>query len=116
MVYEMLFGEMPFSDEHEAITFDNISRHRETLEFPDEANVSAAGIALIRGLLTDAEQRFDYGNVRDHEFFNGVVWEDLRSESNPPPFVPEPLSDNLDRILYCIFAPTRHAITASTIV
>lgn len=85
--FEMLFGEMPFSDDsNEAITFDNIMRFESSLTFPTEGHtVSADGINLVINLLCAPEKRYGYDEIRAHPFFAGVDWESLRDTHAPVP-------------------------------
>lgn len=64
--------------------------YKETLKFPDEANLSPAAIDLIKRFLSDAPIRIgtkSVDEIKKHPFFNGVDWATLRNQKAP--FIPQ---------------------------
>mmetsp|Transcript_21560 Transcript_21560/g.87991 ORF Transcript_21560/g.87991 Transcript_21560/m.87991 type:complete len:238 (+) Transcript_21560:1192-1905(+) len=68
-----------------------ILKYKDTLEFPEEANLSEDAISLLSELICDSDHRLGAkGGLEDfskHPFFAGVDWGKLGDEK--PPFVPE---------------------------
>lgn len=91
VLYEMLVGYPPFYAEDALKTCRKILSWRETLRFPQEANLSWAAKDLIQSLICDPKYRIGADNgmddFRDHPFFKGIDWESLHDMN--PPFVPE---------------------------
>jgi len=54
--------------------------------------VSQSAEKLIRSLLTESENRLDYYGIRDHPFFIGVDFDNVRQTT--PPFSPRVTSDD----------------------
>ena len=96
IMYEMLFGYTPFYAEEAKRTCQLVVRWRDTLVLPDEPPCPPVAHDLIRRLMCGQEERLGANGVQEimqHPFFEGVDWEQLRSQ--PAPFVPE-LTDDAD--------------------
>ncbi|PYI12465.1 serine/threonine protein kinase [Aspergillus sclerotiicarbonarius CBS 121057] len=101
IMFECLVGWPPFCAEDTTDTYRKIVNWRECLYFPEELTLSRDSEGLIRSFLCDAEHRVgseggQYGGatqIKNHPFFRGVVWEQLRSIRAP--FEPR-LSSNID--------------------
>lgn len=53
---------------------------------PPEANLSAAATDILKRLLCDAEHRLGASGIDElkcHPFFDGLDWDDIRSEKAP---------------------------------
>lgn len=90
IMYEMLVGYPPFCSDNHAETYQKILNWRSTLIIPDSANVSREAQDLIRRLVCDADHRLGRNGVqeiKDHPFFHGVPWQNIRSYKAP--FIPE---------------------------
>lgn len=64
--------------------------YKDTLKFPDEANLSPAAIDLIKRFLSDAPIRIGTkaaDEIKKHPFFTGVDWSNLRNQKAP--FIPQ---------------------------
>ncbi|KAJ8313775.1 hypothetical protein KUTeg_008336 [Tegillarca granosa] len=87
-MYEMLFGKTPFTDENGSMvfTYSNIMNFQKCLSFPDDNEVSASAVDLIRKLLTDKDNRLTYKGIVNHRFFSTINFKSIREET--PPFVP----------------------------
>mmetsp|Transcript_9372 Transcript_9372/g.28353 ORF Transcript_9372/g.28353 Transcript_9372/m.28353 type:complete len:801 (-) Transcript_9372:138-2540(-) len=81
--YEMLYGEMPFSDECEAVTLNNIMNFETMLALYEEAGATIVANDLLRNLLCAPGKRFGYEQIKAHPFFAGVNWGELRSQRPP---------------------------------
>lgn len=100
IMFEMLFGGPPFSDERHdpAVTTSRVMRWRQHFHIPPDPNVSHEARNLICGLICDPQDRFTAEQIRAHPFFNGLDFSRLR-EMEPPikPIVSGPLdTSNFD--------------------
>ncbi|PWA00532.1 hypothetical protein BB558_003432 [Smittium angustum] len=87
IMYECLIGYPPFCSEPSHETYRKIIHWKEFLVFPNDVPTSNVSVNLIRSLLCDREFRLgrDGANqIKQHPFFHGVVWTDLRSQTQPP--------------------------------
>lgn len=94
IIYQMISGLPPFHAESEYLIFRKIVQR--DLHFPDGFNKIAKD--LVQRLIQiepnkrlGAKDQHDlYESIRSHEFFNGIVWEKLRSQTPPPicPYLP----------------------------
>jgi len=87
VLFEMLVGYPPFYGDDSLITCRKILCHQESLAFPPEASLTAEAMSLIRGLLTDRENRLGRNGAHEiqaHAFFTGVDWTTLRREGSAP--------------------------------
>uniref|UniRef100_A0A672P3Q9 Serine/threonine-protein kinase Sgk3-like n=1 Tax=Sinocyclocheilus grahami TaxID=75366 RepID=A0A672P3Q9_SINGR len=89
VLYEMLYGLPPFysRDTHEM--YDNIL-HKELIMRP---GASTAAWSILQALLEkDNTRRLgyrdDFNEVKGHEFFSSINWDDLEQKKLPPPFNP----------------------------
>uniref|UniRef100_A0A673NJI9 Serine/threonine-protein kinase Sgk1 n=1 Tax=Sinocyclocheilus rhinocerous TaxID=307959 RepID=A0A673NJI9_9TELE len=89
VLYEMLYGLPPFysRDTHEM--YDNIL-HKELIMRP---GASTAAWSILQALLEkDHTRRLgyrdDFNEVKGHEFFSSINWDDLEQKKLPPPFNP----------------------------
>lgn len=88
LLYEMLTGLPPFYDENTNEMYRKILQQE--LRFPDD--MSDPAISLLTGLLhRDPNQRL--GNqgtdeIRNHEFFKSIDWNQLMRKQVQPPFKP----------------------------
>lgn len=88
-MYEMLVGYPPFCSDTPQETYRKIMNYKETLKFPEEANLSPASIDLIKRFLSDAPVRIgtkSVDEIKKHPFFTGVDWSNLRNIKAP--FIP----------------------------
>lgn len=78
LLYDMLVGSTPYTSADRNQTIDKILKSR--LKFPKHVGLKAQG--LIKKLLRrTVSQRIGYKNgakeVKDHEFFDNINWEDV---------------------------------------
>ncbi|KAL8824981.1 MAG: hypothetical protein Q9191_004693 [Dirinaria sp. TL-2023a] len=106
IMFECLIGWPPFCAEDSRETYEKIINWRQTLYFPDDIQLGSRPENLIRSLLCDAPSRlgtssgqFGSTEIRNHPFFEGVVFESLRKIRAP--FEPR-LTSNVD----CSYFPT----------
>ncbi|KAH9377392.1 hypothetical protein HPB48_008600 [Haemaphysalis longicornis] len=86
LAYEMLYGQNPFADDRVLVTYNKIMNFQESLVYPDDSNVSATAVKMLRGLLAPADKRFSYEDMCRHEFFAPIDLHNIRQ--TVPPFVP----------------------------
>lgn len=87
-LYEFLVGITPFADETPQLIFDNILSR--VIEWPEEEEaLSPPAVDLILNLLsTDPKKRLRLHDLKQHELFKSINWNDLLNEQ--PPFIPRP--------------------------
>ena len=89
LLYEMLYGDLPFQGASREDTFKAITT--EKLKLPNRPNVSNNARKLIKSLLTtDVNKRLgtEHGasDIKRHPFFDGINWGLLRNTT--PPLIP----------------------------
>lgn len=96
-LYEMLIGDPPFYADSLVGTYGKIMDHRNSLQFPDDVEISKEAKSLIRGLLTDRKKRLGKNSVdeiKQHPFFINDQWSFENLRDSVPPVVPELSSDD----------------------
>ncbi|KAG8834882.1 Serine/threonine-protein kinase [Serendipita sp. 399] len=86
IMFECLVGYPPFCSENTHETYKKILDWRNNLIFPDDVHLSRESEAMIRGLLTSQNVRFNVEQIKSHSFFYGVEWDAIREIDAP--FVP----------------------------
>jgi serine/threonine protein kinase len=86
VLYEMLFGFIPFIGKSPQETALRIVHWNRALRFPRECGVSQEAIDLMKHLICDQGNRFGYEQIIGHAFFRGFRFDD--SDANIPPMVP----------------------------
>uniref|UniRef100_A0AC35G170 Non-specific serine/threonine protein kinase n=1 Tax=Panagrolaimus sp. PS1159 TaxID=55785 RepID=A0AC35G170_9BILA len=94
LLYDMLVGSTPYTSADRNQTIDRILKSR--LKFPKHVGLKAQG--LIKKLLRrTVSQRIGYKNgakeVKDHEFFDNINWEDVFNKRLQPPFRPSEVNN-----------------------
>jgi serine/threonine protein kinase len=87
VIFEMLVGYPPFYGDDSLMTCRKILCHHESLVFPPEMPLSAGAVSLIRGMLSDREERLGRNGaaeIKAHPFFVGVEWDRLRTPEAVP--------------------------------
>jgi serine/threonine protein kinase len=96
-LYEMLIRDPPFYADSLVGTYGKIMDHRNSLQFPDDVEISKEAKSLIRGLLTDRTKRLGKNSVdeiKQHPFFINDQWSFENLRDSVPPVVPELSSDD----------------------
>jgi serine/threonine protein kinase len=100
MIYQMLTGISPFREPTEYLTFESIMGHcRRTKPLQYPPAITAAAQDLIENLLKSNEwerigsgeeddSENGYPKLKNHAFFDGIMWDDLINRL--PPFQPDP--------------------------
>eukprot|EP00913_Durusdinium_trenchii_P022046 g20717.t1 len=100
IMFEMLFGGPPFSDERHdpSVTSRRVMDWRRWFKMPPDPNVGEEARNLLRGLICDPEERLTADQIRGHPFFRGLDFKKLRKMSPPiKPTVKGPLdTSNFD--------------------
>lgn len=89
LIYEMLCGVTPFNGDTPDEVFANIMNHEKTLQFPaedDEVSISATAQSFLRHVLTSADARYDFRQMRQDPWFATIDFDRLLERE--PPFVP----------------------------
>jgi len=108
IMYGMLMGYPPFYSETPEETFQMILNWKSYLEFPPEVALSPPCLELLKKLLSSQSKRLGRngaGEIKVHPFFEGVDWDNIRSDA--PPFVPS-LSSPTDTSNFDDFDPADH--------
>jgi len=99
VLYEMLYGLPPFYSRDTAVMYDAILH--KPLHFREHIHVSKAAKDLLHGLLQkDRRTRLgsgllDFEDIRKHDFYRDLSWDDLNQRKIPPAYRPE-LADAYD--------------------
>jgi len=93
MVYEFLVGITPFTDETPQFIFNNILNGQ--IEWPEnEESLSPEAIDVIMKLLNVVpNERIRMKQIKQHDLFKNVNWDNLLNEKVP--FQPQP-DHNMD--------------------
>ena len=92
VVFEMLFGNGPFYSERLIQTYSSIINHKETFQIPEEPQISENAKNLLRSVICDREARLTIDQLKQHPFFSGIQWDQMKSVQ--PPFIPEQTEDD----------------------
>jgi len=93
IMYECLVGYPPFYNEENDVmaTCRKIVLHHTTLKMPSESNLTKKSKHLLYRLICSHKRRLAYDGIRNHPFFEGIDWNNLREMK--PPFVPSLAGD-----------------------
>jgi serine/threonine kinase 38 len=83
IMYECLVGHTPFYAEEPMQTCRKIVNWKRTLNFPADAKLSPAALDLMKRLICSREDRIGFAEIKEHAFFSGVNWDNLRSKEAP---------------------------------
>ncbi|XP_077527654.1 citron Rho-interacting kinase-like [Haemaphysalis longicornis] len=86
LAYEMLYGQNAFADDRVLVTYNKIMNFQESPVYPDDLNVSATAVTLLRVLLSPADKRFSCEDMCRHEFLAPIDLHNIRQTVSP--FVP----------------------------
>ncbi|XP_061551882.1 rho-associated protein kinase 2 isoform X3 [Phycodurus eques] len=97
-IFEMLVGDTPFYADSLVGTYSKIMDHKNSLNFPDDVEISKDAKNIICAFLTDREVRLGQNGVEDikrHPFFRNDQWTFDTIRETVAPVVPE-LSSDID--------------------
>uniref|UniRef100_A0A6I8PN54 Rho-associated protein kinase 2 n=1 Tax=Ornithorhynchus anatinus TaxID=9258 RepID=A0A6I8PN54_ORNAN len=97
-LFEMLVGDTPFYADSLVGTYSKIMDHKNSLSFPEDAEISKHAKNLICAFLTDREVRLGRNGVEEikqHSFFKSDQWNWDSIRETAAPVVPE-LSSDID--------------------
>ncbi|XP_052468784.1 rho-associated protein kinase 2 isoform X2 [Carassius gibelio] len=104
-IYEMLVGDTPFYADSLVGTYSKIMDHKNSLNFPDDVEISQEAKNIICAFLTEREIRLGRNGVEEikkHPFFKNDQWTFNTIRETAAPVVPELISDidtsNFDEI------------------
>ena len=86
IMFECLFGYPPFCDDSSQIVCSKVANWENHLVFPDEPYVSYQAKLLIVGMLNHPNRRLNLKQIKNHQFFQGFDWNNVRKMK--PPFTP----------------------------
>uniref|UniRef100_A0A3Q3B065 non-specific serine/threonine protein kinase n=2 Tax=Kryptolebias marmoratus TaxID=37003 RepID=A0A3Q3B065_KRYMA len=95
-IFEMLIGETPFYAESLIGTYGKIMNHQNSLNFPDDVDMSSDAKNLICAFLTDRKVRLGRtgaDEIKRHPFFKNDQWTFDNIRDTVAPVVPELHSD-----------------------
>ncbi|XP_061890972.1 rho-associated protein kinase 2-like isoform X1 [Entelurus aequoreus] len=98
VLYELIVGETPFYTESLVGTYGKIMNFKNSLVFPEDAEMSQEANELIRAFLTDREIRLGRTGVEEikrHPFFKSDQWTFDNIRETVAPVIPE-LSSDID--------------------
>jgi serine/threonine protein kinase len=85
LLYEMLCGKTPFCCESRAKLFKRIAQ----AEVPFPEDIDTVAQSLVIGLLEkEPGKRFGFEQLRRHEFFKGIDFEDVLDKKLKPEYIP----------------------------
>ncbi|ESU39419.1 Kinase, AGC NDR [Giardia duodenalis] len=91
ILYECVFGYPPFGSDNPRDSVKKIVKYKQYLKFPADPKVSPECIDLIKHLICEPEERYDFEQIKAHPWFANVDWNDLHSYN--PPFKPNVSSE-----------------------
>uniref|UniRef100_A0A3Q1EUR7 Rho-associated protein kinase n=1 Tax=Acanthochromis polyacanthus TaxID=80966 RepID=A0A3Q1EUR7_9TELE len=97
-IFEMLVGDTPFYADSLVGTYSKIMDHKNSLNFPDDVEISKDAKNIICAFLTDREVRLGRNGVEEikrHPFFKNDQWTFDTIRDTVAPVVPE-LSSDID--------------------
>uniref|UniRef100_A0A4W4HJ54 Rho-associated protein kinase n=1 Tax=Electrophorus electricus TaxID=8005 RepID=A0A4W4HJ54_ELEEL len=97
-IFEMLVGDTPFYADSLVGTYSKIMDHKNSLNFPDDVEISKEAKNIICAFLTDREVRLGRNGVEEikrHPFFKNDQWTFDTIRETSAPVVPE-LSSDID--------------------
>ncbi|XP_047668871.1 rho-associated protein kinase 2 isoform X5 [Tachysurus fulvidraco] len=97
-IFEMLVGDTPFYADSLVGTYSKIMDHKNSLNFPDDVEISKEAKNIICSFLTDREVRLGRNGVEEikrHPFFKNDQWTFNTIRDTVAPVVPE-LSSDID--------------------
>ncbi|KAF5892741.1 rho-associated protein kinase 2 isoform X1, partial [Clarias magur] len=97
-IFEMLVGDTPFYADSLVGTYSKIMDHKNSLNFPDDVEISEEAKNIICAFLTDREVRLGRNGVEEikkHPFFKNDQWTFDTIRETVAPVVPE-LSSDID--------------------
>ncbi|XP_059373283.1 rho-associated protein kinase 2-like isoform X2 [Carassius carassius] len=104
-IYEMLVGDTPFYADSLVGTYSKIMDHKNSLNFPDDVEISQEAKNIICAFLTERDIRLGRNGVEEikrHPFFKNDQWTFITIRETAAPVVPELISDidtsNFDEI------------------
>ena len=90
LICEMLGGFTPFQNKNEASNPNTIMEKCRSGRLNLPKNLNAGARDLIKLLLVDDPgQRLEIPQIKQHSFFKGINWANLKAKKVDPPFVPE---------------------------
>uniref|UniRef100_A0A5S6NP83 Rho-associated protein kinase 2 n=1 Tax=Xenopus tropicalis TaxID=8364 RepID=A0A5S6NP83_XENTR len=95
-LFEMLVGDTPFYADSLVGTYSKIMDHKNSLNFPEDVEISVHAKNLICAFLTDREVRLGRNGIEDikqHPFFKNDQWNWDNIRETVAPVVPELASD-----------------------
>ncbi|KAI8621854.1 kinase-like domain-containing protein [Chytriomyces sp. MP71] len=87
ILFECLIGYPPFYSDSPIDTYRKIIAWPETLVFPEEVHISYEAEDLIRSFLCSVQHRIKSPHIKQHTFFRGLDWPNLRRMKAP--FIPQ---------------------------
>ena len=85
--YQLLVGVCPFDSNITEEIYKEICDNYKNIDFPFFISDSAK--KLLKGLITDEDNRLSLDEIKNSEFFTGFNWDDLINKRIKAPFIPK---------------------------
>ena len=85
--YQLLVGVCPFDSNITEEIYKEICENYKNIDFP--FYISDSAIKLLKGLITDEDNRLTLNEIKKSEFFNDFNWDDLINKRIKAPFIPK---------------------------
>ena len=89
-LFELLTGEPPFFSENINVLYQRITN--ETLKFPQNFNEEAMDL-ILKTMKRNPEERIKIAEIKQHEFFKDIDWDEMIKKKVQPPFSAKYLHD-----------------------
>lgn len=87
LAYELTIGNPPFQAQTTTALYAKITNYEKHLKFPSDLVLSQAYISLIKHLIIDEKQRYNYKQIIQHSLFKSFDLQTFKDQI--PPYIPK---------------------------